>query len=160
VPTISRIFKSSMYKTLSSSLREIKASDPWPCWSYMLSFSTTHTSLHALILLPKPHTLGIWVHTWLVVLSHAVMSVMQVFHALWCWVCLGSLWKMVFQPLRCELTMLRIDAVIWAMVGMVEMVNTVMACGAQICYGLNHRSRHPRITCATMCPIWNDLLTN
>jgi hypothetical protein len=37
---------------------------------------------HAIILLPKPHTLGMWVHTWLVMLSHAVMSVMQVFHPL------------------------------------------------------------------------------
>jgi hypothetical protein len=31
--------------------------------------------MHALILLSKPHTLGIWVHTWLVMLSHAIMSV-------------------------------------------------------------------------------------
>jgi hypothetical protein len=33
-------------------------------------------------LLPKPHTLGIWVHTWLVMLSHVVLSVVQVFHPL------------------------------------------------------------------------------
>jgi hypothetical protein len=48
----------------------------------MLSFSSIYTGLHALILLPKPHTLEIWVHTWLVMLSHAVMSVLQVFHPL------------------------------------------------------------------------------
>jgi hypothetical protein len=36
----------------------------------------------------------------------------------------------VFHPLRCELTVVRIDVVVRAMVGMVEMVNTVMACGA------------------------------
>jgi hypothetical protein len=36
---------------------------------------------------------------------------------------------MVFHPSRCELTMVRIDAVVWANVGMVEMVNIVMACG-------------------------------
>jgi hypothetical protein len=28
---------------------------------------------------PKPHTLGFWVHTGLVMLSHAVMRVIQVF---------------------------------------------------------------------------------
>jgi hypothetical protein len=99
----SRIFKSSMFKTLSSSLPESKSSDPWPCWSYMLSFSSIHTGLHALILLPKPHTLGTWVHIWLVILSHAVMSVMQVFRPLWCWVCLVSLWEMVSHLSRCEL---------------------------------------------------------
>jgi hypothetical protein len=98
-----------------------------------LSFSSIHTCMHALILLPKPHTLGILVHTWLVMLSHAVLSVVQVFHPLWCWVWLVSLWEMVSHPSRCELTVVRIDAVIWAMVGMVEMVNTVMACGARIC---------------------------
>jgi hypothetical protein len=40
-----------------------------------LSFSSIHIGLQALILLPKTHTLGIRVHTWLVMLSHAVMSV-------------------------------------------------------------------------------------
>jgi hypothetical protein len=45
----------------------------------VLSFSSIHTGLHVLILLPKPYTLGIWVHTWLVMLSHVVMSVVQVF---------------------------------------------------------------------------------
>jgi hypothetical protein len=39
---------------------------------------------------------------------------------------------MVFHPSRCELTVVRIDAVVLAMVEMVEMVNTVMACGAQM----------------------------
>jgi hypothetical protein len=33
-----------------------------------LSLSSIHTGMQALILLPKPHTLGIWVHTWLVCL--------------------------------------------------------------------------------------------
>jgi hypothetical protein len=46
----------------------------------VLSLSHSHIGLHALILLPKPHPLGIWIHTWLVMLSHAVMSVIQVFH--------------------------------------------------------------------------------
>jgi hypothetical protein len=44
--------------------------------------SSVYTGPHALILLPKPHTLGIWAHTWLVMLSHAVMSVIQVFPSL------------------------------------------------------------------------------
>jgi hypothetical protein len=48
----------------------------------MLSFYIIPIGMHALILLPKPHTLGMWVHTWLVMLSHAVMSVVQVFHPL------------------------------------------------------------------------------
>jgi hypothetical protein len=94
-----------------------KASDRWPYWSYI------HTGLQALILLPKPHTLGIWVHTWLVMLSHAVMSVIQVFPSLWCWVWIVLLLRLlVFHPSWCELTVLRIDVVVWAWVGMVEMV--------------------------------------
>jgi hypothetical protein len=48
----------------------------------MLSFSSLDSGLHALKLLPMPHTLGIWVRTWLVMLSHAVMSVVQVVHPL------------------------------------------------------------------------------
>jgi hypothetical protein len=39
---------------------------------------------------------------------------------------------MVFHPSRCELIVVRIDAVVLAMVAMVEMVDTVMACGAQM----------------------------
>jgi hypothetical protein len=35
--------------------------------------------MYALILLPKPHTLGIWAHTWLVMLSHDVLRVVEVF---------------------------------------------------------------------------------
>jgi hypothetical protein len=43
-----------------------------------LSFSSIHIGLHALILYLS-FILRIWVHTWLVMLSHAVMSVIQVF---------------------------------------------------------------------------------
>jgi hypothetical protein len=39
----------------------------------------------------------------------------------------------VYHPSRSELTVVRIGDVVLAMVGMVEMVNTVMACGARIC---------------------------
>jgi hypothetical protein len=39
----------------------------------------------------------------------------------------------VFHLSRCELTVVRIDDVVSAMVGMVEMVNTVMSCGTRIC---------------------------
>jgi hypothetical protein len=89
----------------------------------MLSLSSIHTSLHALRLLPKPHALGIWVHTWLVMLSHAVMSVIQVFPYLWCWVWLVLLLRvLVFHPSWCEVTLVRSDTVVRAWVGMVEMV--------------------------------------
>jgi hypothetical protein len=43
-----------------------------------LFLSSSHSGMHALILLPKPHTKGIWVHNWLVILSHAVLRVIQV----------------------------------------------------------------------------------
>jgi uncharacterized membrane protein len=43
-----------------------------------LSFSSIHIGLHALIL-NLSLILTIWVHIWLVMLSHAVMSVVQVF---------------------------------------------------------------------------------
>jgi hypothetical protein len=36
------------------------------------------------------------------------------FHPLWCWVWLVSLWEMVSHPSRCELTLVRIDVVVWA----------------------------------------------
>jgi hypothetical protein len=36
------------------------------------------------------------------------------FHPLWCWVWLVSLREMVSHPSRCELTLVRIDAVVWA----------------------------------------------
>jgi hypothetical protein len=44
----------------------------------VLSFSNIHIGLHALILYLSL-ILRIWVHTWLVMLSHAVISVVQVF---------------------------------------------------------------------------------
>jgi hypothetical protein len=45
-----------------------------------LSFSSIHIGMHALILyLSIIHR--IWVYTWLAMLSHAVMSVVQVFPA-------------------------------------------------------------------------------
>jgi uncharacterized membrane protein len=43
-----------------------------------LSFSSVHIGLDALILYLSL-ILRIWVHTWLVMLSHVVMSVVQVF---------------------------------------------------------------------------------
>jgi hypothetical protein len=41
--------------------------------------ASSYNGLHALILLPKPHTFRIWVFIWLVMLSHAVLRVIQVF---------------------------------------------------------------------------------
>jgi hypothetical protein len=43
-----------------------------------ISISSVHIGMHALILYLSL-LLRIWVHTWLVMLSHAVMSVVQVF---------------------------------------------------------------------------------
>jgi uncharacterized membrane protein len=45
---------------------------------YSLCFSSVYIVLHALILYLSL-IFRIWVHTWLVMLSHAVMSVIQVF---------------------------------------------------------------------------------
>jgi hypothetical protein len=69
--------------TLSSSKWEARQVtldhiDPMPS----LSLSSSHIGLHASILLLKPHIFKIWVHTWLVMLSHAALSVMQVFPSL------------------------------------------------------------------------------
>jgi hypothetical protein len=92
-----------------------KASDPWPYLSYIISLSSIHIGLHALILLPKPHTL--------VMLSQTVTSIVQVFPSLWCWVWLVLVLRvLVFHLSWCEATVVRIDAVVWAWVGMVEMV--------------------------------------
>jgi hypothetical protein len=44
-----------------------------------LSLVYTLVYMH-LIGLPKPYTFRIWVYTWLVMLSHAVLSVMQTLH--------------------------------------------------------------------------------
>jgi uncharacterized membrane protein len=65
--------------TLSSSKQEARQVtldhiDPM-CY---LSLSSIHIGLHALILCLSL-ILRIWVHTWLALLSHAVMSVVQVF---------------------------------------------------------------------------------
>jgi hypothetical protein len=52
-----------------------------PFCSNMLSLSSVNTVLHAVILYLSL-VLRIWVHTWLVMLSHVVMSVVQVFPSL------------------------------------------------------------------------------
>jgi hypothetical protein len=69
-------------KTLSSSkweARQVTHDYIEPMCS--LSFSSINIGLHALILYLSL-ILRIWVHTLLVMLSHAVMSVVQVFHPL------------------------------------------------------------------------------
>jgi hypothetical protein len=56
-------------------------------------------------------------------LSHIVMSVLQVLASLCCWVWLVLLLRiLVFHPSWCELTVVRVDAVVWEWVGMVERV--------------------------------------
>jgi hypothetical protein len=57
-----------------------------------LSLSSVHIALHALTLYLSL-ILRFWVHTWLVMLSHAVMSVVQVFPSSWCWVWLVLMLK-------------------------------------------------------------------
>jgi hypothetical protein len=80
-----RIFRSSTSKTFSSSQWEGKASDPWPHWSYVLSFYSVYWSA-CFNTVTYASYFRICVHTWLVMLSHVVMSVVQVFPSLWCWV--------------------------------------------------------------------------
>jgi hypothetical protein len=71
-----------------------------------LSLSSSHIGLHVLILLPKPHTLGIWVRTWFVMLSHAVLRVVLVFPSfvmlsLAC-VFVRVLWSSIRRDVKCE----------------------------------------------------------
>jgi hypothetical protein len=76
-----------------------------------LSFSSIHIGLHALILYLSL-ILMIWVCTWLVMLSHVVMSVIQVFPS---FVMLSLVCVFVSDgrhPSRCDLTLVRIDAVV------------------------------------------------
>jgi hypothetical protein len=53
---------------------------------FKYAFSLLYTLATCIHLLPKLSFFRIWVHTWLVMLSHAVMSVIHVFPPLWCWV--------------------------------------------------------------------------
>jgi hypothetical protein len=80
-----------------------------------VSLSSIYTGLHALIGLPKLYTFMIWVYTWLIILGHAVLSVVQVFHLydVEYGLCFGMR-DVVFHPLRCCLTVVRIDVVVWA----------------------------------------------
>jgi uncharacterized membrane protein len=66
-------------KTLSSSKREARqvTLDHIDSMCFLF-FSSIHIDLHALILYLSL-IFRIWVHTWLVMLSHTVMSIVQVF---------------------------------------------------------------------------------
>jgi hypothetical protein len=72
----------------------------------VLSLSSSHIGLYALILLPKPYTFRIWVLTCLVMLSHAVLSVVQVFHLydVEYGLCL-SVRDVVFHPSGCDMAL-------------------------------------------------------
>jgi hypothetical protein len=61
--------------------------------------------MHPLILLPKPHTFKIWFYIWLVMLSHVVLSVVQIFHLydVEYGLCLSER-DVVSLPSRCDLT--------------------------------------------------------
>jgi hypothetical protein len=64
----------------------------------------------------NPHTLGIWVHSWLVMLRYVVMNVVQLFHSLWCWVWVVSLWEFCGLPfVEMWFGCARIDIVVWVM---------------------------------------------
>jgi uncharacterized membrane protein len=76
-----------------------------------LSFSSIHIGLHALILYLS-FIFRIWVYTWLVMLSHVVMSVIHVFPSI---VILSLACVFVSDgrhPSRCDLTLVRIDAMV------------------------------------------------
>jgi hypothetical protein len=70
-----------------------------------ISLSSSHIDLHALILLNKHYTFRIWVYTWLVMLSHAVLSAVQVSHLydVEFGLCL-SVRELISHPSRCDLT--------------------------------------------------------
>jgi hypothetical protein len=73
---------------------------------FSLSLSSSHIGMHAFISLPKPHTFRILVYTWLVMLSHGVLRVVQVFPS-FVMLSLACLCDSVvlFHPSRCEMTM-------------------------------------------------------
>jgi hypothetical protein len=76
-----------------------------------LSFSSIQIGLHALIQYLSL-MLRIWVYSWLFMLSHAVMSVIQVFPS---FVTLSLACVFVSDgrhPSRCDLTLVRIDAMV------------------------------------------------
>jgi hypothetical protein len=126
----SRRFKTIRKKTLSNNKQEARQVtldyiDPMCFLSlvHILAFMLLYCYLSLILL-------GFGFHTWLVMLSPAVLSVIQVFHPLWCWFWLVSLWDCCGLPsMEMWFDRVRIDAVVWAQAGMVEMVNTVMACG-------------------------------
>jgi hypothetical protein len=70
-----RVWRSRPWAVASGWARQVTLSHIDPMCS--LSFSSIHIGLYALIL-NLGLILRIWVHTWLVMLSHAVMSVVQV----------------------------------------------------------------------------------
>jgi hypothetical protein len=78
-----RARRSRLWAVASGRARQVTLDHVYPMCS--LSLSSIHIAMHALILYLSL-ILRIWIHTWLVMLSHAVMSVVQVFPSLWCWV--------------------------------------------------------------------------
>jgi hypothetical protein len=127
-----------------------------------LSLSSIHIGMHALIMYLSL-ILRVWVHTWLVMLSHAVLSVVQVFPSF------------VMLSLACVFVRDGIPSVkMWfdrgeyrccglSKDGMVEMVGLRRLMWLVMLESIKDRILGvdpPRTTCATTCPIWNCLLTN
>jgi hypothetical protein len=87
------------------------------------------THLPPLIGLPIPYIpigLGLWLAD---LLSPAVMSVVQVFPSFWCWVWLVSLWEVVSHPSRCDLDLVRIDAMVWVRLEWWRWLDSIRWCG-------------------------------
>jgi hypothetical protein len=76
------------------------------------------------------------------------------FHPLWCWVWLVSLWEMVSHPSRCDLTVVRIDDVVWARLEWWRRLDPSgdVACHARI-LGVDTLGQHvpPRVQYGTTC---------
>jgi hypothetical protein len=75
--------RSRSWAAASGRARQVTLNHIEPVCSF--SLPSIHIALHASILYLSL-ILRIWVHTWLVILSHADMSVIQVLPYSWCWV--------------------------------------------------------------------------
>jgi hypothetical protein len=99
-----------------------------------LSFSSIHICMHALIL-SLSLILRIWVYTWLVVLSHAVLSVIQVFPSFEMLSLVCVFVSDGHHPSRCDWTLVRIDDVVWARMEWWRRLDSVR-CGGLSCSNL------------------------
>jgi hypothetical protein len=78
------------------------------------------------------------------------------FHLLWCWVIFVSLWEMVSHPSRCDLTVVRINAVIWARMEWWRRLDSVRWCGLS-CLSLLRTESEEYTTHDNMCHHVSDM---